>query len=64
MKITPWDQLQKSDAVVLAVPHLEYIEKSWQDLMQLLNNQQGIFMDIKGVLDKNTCPEKIKLWRL
>lgn len=64
LKITPWDQLQKSDAVVLAVPHLEYIEKSWEDLTQLLNNQQGIFVDIKGVLDKNTCPEKIKLWRL
>ncbi|TDL76545.1 nucleotide sugar dehydrogenase [Peribacillus frigoritolerans] len=64
LKITPWEKLQKSDAVILAVPHLEYIEKSWHDFTQLLNNQQGFFVDIKGVLDKNTCPETIKLWRL
>lgn len=64
LHITPWEGLQKSDAVVLAVPHREYTEKSWQDFIQLLNNQQGIFMDIKGVLDKNTCPKNIHLWRL
>ncbi|WP_416826524.1 nucleotide sugar dehydrogenase [Ectobacillus polymachus] len=64
LHMTSWEELQKSDAVVLAVPHRQYIEKQWQDLIQLLHDQQGIFMDIKGVLDKNTCPKNIQLWRL
>jgi UDP-N-acetyl-D-glucosamine/UDP-N-acetyl-D-galactosamine dehydrogenase len=64
LHITPWEDLQKSDAVILAVPHKEYTEKNWQDLIQLLKKQQGILIDIKGVLDRDTCPKNIHLWRL
>lgn len=64
LHITPWEDLQKSDAVILAVPHKEYIEKNWQDFIQLLKKQQGILIDIKGVLDRDTCPKNIHLWRL
>lgn len=64
LHITPWEDLQKSDAVILAVPHKEYTEKNWQDFIQLLKKQQGILIDIKGVLDQDTCPKNIHLWRL
>jgi UDP-N-acetyl-D-glucosamine/UDP-N-acetyl-D-galactosamine dehydrogenase len=64
LHITPWENLQKSDAVILAVPHKEYTEKNWQDFSQLLKKQQGILIDIKGVLDRDTCPKNIHLWRL
>jgi UDP-N-acetyl-D-glucosamine/UDP-N-acetyl-D-galactosamine dehydrogenase len=64
LHITPWEDLQKSDAVILAVPHKEYTEKNWQDFSQLLKKQQGILIDIKGVLDRDTCPKNIHLWRL
>ncbi|MGG3738058.1 nucleotide sugar dehydrogenase [Aeribacillus pallidus] len=64
LHITPWEDLQKSDAVILAVPHKEYTEKNWQDFIQLLKKQQGILIDIKGVLDRDTCPKNIHLWRL
>ncbi|MFK5970025.1 MAG: nucleotide sugar dehydrogenase [Candidatus Marithrix sp.] len=56
--------LQKSQCVVLAVPHHDFIQAGWQWLQNLLENGCGIVIDIKGVLSREDMPENIILWRL
>jgi UDP-N-acetyl-D-galactosamine dehydrogenase len=64
LPLAPLSSIQNVDAVVLAVPHLEYVRMGWKGIQALLTNQAGIVIDVKGVMDINTCPEGIKLWRL
>ena len=59
-----YDKLLPADAVVLAVSHNEYAKKGWTQFEQLLKHGKGIVMDIKGVLDMESKPEQINLWRL
>ena len=56
--------LQKSQCVVLAVPHNDFIQAGWQWLQNLLENDCGIVIDVKGVLPREDMPENITLWRL
>ncbi len=56
--------LQKSQCIVLAVPHHDFIQAGWQWLQNLLENGCGIVIDIKGVLSREDMPKNITLWRL
>ena len=64
VNLVPYNQLLPADAVVLAVSHKEYVEEGWTQFERLLKHGKGIVVDIKSVLDKPSCPEKIDLWRL
>jgi UDP-N-acetyl-D-galactosamine dehydrogenase len=64
IKLNSLDNLEKADAVVLCVPHSEYINSGWDLITSLMKNNVGIVVDIKSVLDKDLCPKGIKLWRL
>jgi UDP-N-acetyl-D-galactosamine dehydrogenase len=64
LTLTPDDELEPADAVILAVPHKSYKEAGWKQFNRLLNNNQGIVYDIKSVLNKKEKPENIQLWRL
>ena len=64
IKLTPSDQLQVSDAVILAVPHASYIDGGWDMVSGLLKNRRGVVIDVRGVLDREKTPEGITLWRL
>src|SRR5699024_4137148 len=55
-------QLKKADIVILAVPHEEF-KKDFSYLKNLLKNN-GIVMDLKGIIPKNELPENITIWRL
>lgn len=57
-------RLLPASAVVLAVPHREFAARGWALITDLLSNGDGIVADIKGALDRRTCPESVKLWRL
>lgn len=57
-------ELQPSDAVVLAVPHLAYCRQGWRLVRRLLKDQGGVVVDVKSVLDKEECPADVTLWRL
>ncbi|MDX5474071.1 MAG: nucleotide sugar dehydrogenase [Bacillaceae bacterium] len=59
-----FEQLNPADAVVMAVPHQYYLDKSWESLDKLFNSTNGIIIDIKSKLDRTTCPPNISLWRL
>lgn len=64
IKLIPFNELEKSDAVVFAVPHREYVEKGWAGVQSLLKEKDGIVVDIKSVLPQNEKPAELELWRL
>lgn len=64
IRLSDADQLQKADAVILAVPHEAYTEKSWSWVTSLLKREDGIVMDIKSCLDPSTKPALVKHWNL
>lgn len=64
IELVDYDKLVPADAVVLAVPHDEYVEKGWEQFDRLLKHGKGIVVDIKSKLEKETCPTNITLWRL
>jgi len=61
--LTPFGALKPADAVILAVPHQEYLNMGW-DVTRLLKTTGQYIADIKGVLDRSSKPEHIELWRL
>jgi len=62
--LTALDNLKKADVVVLAVPHDDFVEQGWKLISELIQPKGGIVYDVKSVLDKNTIPENINLFRL
>ncbi len=56
------ENLEKADAVILAVPHQEFLEKGWRLISKLL--EKGSVYDIKSILDRKSIPENINLFRL
>lgn len=59
-----YDELEKADAIILAVPHKEYLQKSWDIAKSLLKDNRNIVADIKSALPLSSKPEKVELWRL
>lgn len=64
VNLVPYDKLEKSDAVILAVPHREYLQKGWDGIQSILKDENGIVIDIKSALPKDAKPENVDLWRL
>ena len=58
------NDLKKADALVLAVPHKEFIDGGWKFINKLIGPDGGIVYDVKCVLDKNDIPKNIHLIRL
>ena len=58
------DAMAPADAVVLAVAHKSYVDAGWGLMRRLLKNESGFVADVQGVLDRNTRPGGITLWRL
>jgi UDP-N-acetyl-D-galactosamine dehydrogenase len=63
-QLTARDALEPADAVVLAVPHAEYVGGGWPLVSSLLKGKATIVMDVKGVLDRAATPAGVTLWRL
>ncbi|MDE0582094.1 nucleotide sugar dehydrogenase [Planococcus sp. A6] len=64
IELVPFNELEKSDAVVFAVPHKEYVEMGWEGVRALLKEKDGIVVDIKSILSQEEKPEELELWRL
>ena len=58
------DDLEKADAVILAVPHNDFISQGWKIVSEALNIDGGIVYDIKSILDRNKKPDNVNLIRL
>lgn len=57
-------QLTPGCAVILAVPHHEYISSGWDLIKGLLKDHKGVVFDVGGVLDRAVIPEGVQLERL
>ena len=64
VSLCDWAELQDLSALILAVPHKEYLEKSIDEFGETLNSS-GFLVDVKSFLDINEIQEKgIRFWRL
>jgi UDP-N-acetyl-D-mannosaminuronate dehydrogenase len=57
------DTLEPADAVILAVAHDAYVEGGWHLVRRLLNEGEGLVLDVKMKLDRGAKPPTIELWR-
>ncbi len=62
--VDEFDDLEKADAVILAVPHDDFITQGWKLVSELLPSKDGVVYDIKSILDRKNKPEDINLFRL
>jgi len=56
--------LKKSDVVILAVPHDDFVMQGWELISKLLKSDTGIVFDVKSVLDRRNKPKNVNLLRL
>ena len=63
LTLSPWDQLQGLDALVLAVPHHYYLSMGVQALLSGLR-PGGIVVDVKSVLIPSEVPQGLRYWSL
>ncbi len=62
--LTPRDDLQPADAVIVAVPHRSFRDGGWPLVTGLLKNGRGLVSDIRACLDRAGKPDSVTLWRL
>lgn len=64
LRLSDWDELPPADALVLAVPHREYLKLDLAELSALLA-PEGIIIDVKSRLDRVALLNAgIPCWRL
>ncbi len=64
LELSSWDDLPPADALVLAVPHEEYLSLDLSELFALLA-PQGIVIDVKSRLDRKSLEAaEVPYWRL
>lgn len=63
-KLQPLEEVNKADAVILAVPHENYVEGGWNLIRRLLKSDNGIVLDVKSILPREQKPASLCLWRL
>ncbi len=64
LELTTLDDMPPVDAVVLAVPHTEFLVNGWGLVTSRLKGTEGIVLDVKSKLDPAKKPAGIELWRL
>jgi UDP-N-acetyl-D-glucosamine/UDP-N-acetyl-D-galactosamine dehydrogenase len=64
VKLTPWDELPRADAIVAAVAHREFGQRSLDDMVAKLA-PGGIYMDVKCQADAAALRARgAQVWRL
>lgn len=61
--LTAFEALAPADAVILAVPHRQFLDGGWMLVQKLLKPSATLVMDVKAVLSRASKPEAIALWR-
>lgn len=64
LTLTPLADLNPADAVILAVPHKEYLAKGWSLIQGILADGSGAVLDVKSKLDRREKSDGIVLWRM
>lgn len=63
-RLSEFDAMEPAQAVVLAVPHQEYLEQGWKLITDILDGGIGAVLDVKAKLPRDAIPEGIIHWRL
>lgn len=64
IELTRLEQAKPANAVVLAVPHAQFLSEGWGLMKKLLQDGRGLVADVKSRLDTHKTPDGIRLWRL
>ena len=60
-----WNDLKNVDGLIVAVAHRAYAKMSLQELLKPLRNQQeGVLIDVKSLLDRTKISPSLKYWSL
>jgi UDP-N-acetyl-D-glucosamine/UDP-N-acetyl-D-galactosamine dehydrogenase len=62
LAISPFSDFKNLDALILAVPHAEYLHKTAQ--MPAMLRKGGILADVKSVIDRKLIPGDLRYWSL
>ncbi len=62
-RMAPWDELTELDALVLAVPHREFLRRSATDLLAPLRHG-GAFLNLKSAVDAQKVRPDVQYWSL
>jgi UDP-N-acetyl-D-galactosamine dehydrogenase len=63
LRMAPWGELTELDALVLAVPHRELLERSATGLLAPLR-RGGAFLDLKSAMDTQEARPDVQYWSL
>jgi UDP-N-acetyl-D-glucosamine/UDP-N-acetyl-D-galactosamine dehydrogenase len=63
VRMAPWDELTGLDALVLAVPHREFLRRSTRDLLAPLRIG-GAFLDLKSAVQTQKARPDVQYWSL
>ena len=65
IKLVDLKQIKDVDGVILAVAHRSFLEMGMSELLKPLRDQNsGVLIDVKSILDPSKVPSSIKYWRL
>jgi UDP-N-acetyl-D-galactosamine dehydrogenase len=62
LAISPMSDFKALDALILAVPHAEYLKKTAK--MPAMLRKGGILADVKSVIDRKLIPGNVRYWSL
>ena len=62
LAISPFSDFKNLDALILAVPHADYLRKTAQ--MPAMLRKGGILADVKSVIDRKLIPGDLRYWSL
>ncbi|MCL5103750.1 MAG: nucleotide sugar dehydrogenase [Armatimonadetes bacterium] len=63
LKLVPWTALKDLDALILAVPHQEFMQMEYSKLLAPLK-PGGVLADVKSVIDAKQLTKKLVYWSL
>jgi len=63
LRMAPWNELSGLDALILAVPHREFVERDPTDLSGLLR-PGGAFLDVKSAIQRHALRSDVHYWSL
>jgi UDP-N-acetyl-D-galactosamine dehydrogenase len=64
IKLTRFEDLKPSHAVILAVSHHQYKTDPWRLVTGLLYGGKGVVADVRNILPREKTPDGVTLWRL
>ena len=64
LELEPWASLPRADAIVVTVPHAEFLSRPYTDYLSKVK-ERGCFIDVKSQFDLNALRKSgVTVWRL